>query len=704
MVLGINNNESAKHWMLLIDDINSQNIEYIKSKLENCTLQINTKFPMPLNNNDINIDKSSKSIKSILDRLNIMIGREDSAGWVGVKFVNDTQYKNLSTKIKFWLSDLFKDVIKDLDKYKTPVVYINNDNISKHEWLFITLLFLVGVSFLIVSNKIDSLDISTLSPHNITVKKYGTTEHLKMDNVSLTAITNDKYKTLDDVEKAIYDNNENLKINIIGIDNIIDTSNFYAKLKKKCENSNQFMLVNGGFKNPSYEYTSKIPRIPRDDHFYLTQMIPQYLNLDNQVRIHFKYAIEHEFNKEEYRNCNGNIFYNKLVRVVSIINQLFNESIPKYLVYYGKVNKGDAIILSILNNVPEISLIIMCPDKSIAFRLDNIYELELESSTEIFEIPSRDTRDDAVTMASQAENRVNQVLYNGDTLGMYRPGQFKKCKVKHFNTTYEEIAMWWNREMYIRPGFEVQNDTAIIPTIFKVIKGVNNPREYLESIQKLSCGKTFLCKQAGDLLKLIDYSGMHIHNCTDINGTTFDKQKPFFEHRKLRRDRITSDKNYKYAYLDKYKQDLILDKIEDLLNGDYINDNIMSNSTFIDNVLTTLLNLKGELLRCIQWFEFYNYNPNVIMTLTNENTIREEEMILLVFLRLIGFDILVYVPTCYTSIERFNGNGLAYDEHIIGEANYDINTSNIIVTSNIQVAEEEKQPKKKQGFFSKLFG
>ena len=42
-----------------------------------------------------------------------------------------------------------------------------------------------------------------------------------------------------------------------------------------------------------------------------------------------------------------------------------------------------------------------------------------------------------------------------------------------------------------------------------------------------------------------------------------------------------------------------------------------------------------------------------------------------------------------------------YDEHIVGEYAYNINTNNISVTSNIEI--EEPKEEKKQGFFSKLF-
>ena len=79
-------------------------------------------------------------------------------------------------------------------------------------------------------------------------------------------------------------------------------------------------------------------------------------------------------------------------------------------------------------------------------------------------------------------------------------------------------------------------------------------------------------------------------------------------------------------------------------------------------------------------------------------------MILLALLQNLGFDILIFVPTSYSSIEDYIGNKFIYDTNIIGEANYDINIDRLHVTSNIEINETNtNEQSKKQGFFSKIF-
>ena len=87
--------------------------------------------------------------------------------------------------------------------------------------------------------------------------------------------------------------------------------------------------------------------------------------------------------------------------------------------------------------IDNISLIIAYSDKNKHYKIDNIETLTLSSSTEIFPIPMVDKRDQAFTMAAQAQVVVNKILFSGDTLGMYKIGQLRKCHVKHFNTTYD---------------------------------------------------------------------------------------------------------------------------------------------------------------------------------------------------------------------------------------------------------------------------
>ena len=92
-------------------------------------------------------------------------------------------------------------------------------------------------------------------------------------------------------------------------------------------------------------------------------------------------------------------------------------------------------------------------------------------------------------------------------------------------------------------------------------------------------------------------------------------------------------------------------------------------------ILSTVLNMKPDLLRKIQKFDFTKKNPKIVHINTTETMTSLEDAILMAFLNLIGFDIVLFVPTGYQSIEKYFQNTLLED-YQIGEYIYDLNVPN----------------------------
>ena len=110
-----------------------------------------------------------------------------------------------------------------------------------------------------------------------------------------------------------------------------------------------------------------------------------------------------------------------------------------------------------------------------------------------------------------------------------------------------------------------------------------------------------------------------------------------------------------------------------------------------------------DIINNVQWFEFYTYNPNMIVVLNDANIPSLEDFILLAIIQRLGWDVLVFVPTSYNSIEEYIGDKFNYSTNIIGEAVYDIDTEQLHVTKNIDISDSNNDNKKKTGFFKKLF-
>ena len=88
-------------------------------------------------------------------------------------------------------------------------------------------------------------------------------------------------------------------------------------------------------------------------------------------------------------------------------------------------------------------------------------------------------------------------------------------------------------------------------------------------------------------------------------------------------------------------------------------------------IIAVVLNLKKEILRMVQKFDFTKKNPKLIYINTTEELMGLEDSILVSFLNLAGIDVLFFIPTGYQSIER-HFNRKLMEEHQIGEYMYDL--------------------------------
>lgn len=714
-----------KNKILVIDDVNSANKEEVFDIINKSDLYIDSKFSAPTSNNEI-IGRRSRTI-SIMNQLFTALGDAINKK-KSTMFTNDTQLRNFKVKLLYWCANEFSSVVEKLDKQEDVTVVINNE-MSKHEKIFVRVLADCGATVLVISKNFNNDEInhyigvySTDLKSEVQEVKFGTNEKIdckgaKTNNSVSLPETNEiyavqsitQYNNTDEIETALYNDNKVVKVFVSGMANYIDACNFYAKLYKSCMSNANWVFANNGFPKPTYEQTSTIPRLANDKHDYVLHTVLQFLKVgDNDTKEKVSSIIKNIFNSGTNKELSGQILYNRLVYIVCSLNTLYSSGKPKCIVFYGAVGKNDVVMLEVLSRIDDVSVVVTCSDKNKAVRISGLSLLDLPMSGDLFPVPLVDKRDGASTMAAQAERRVQQTLFSGDTLGMYKPGQFRACSVIDFNTTYDELKLWWNKELYLRPGFETRGDVAVIPTLFKVIKGcIGNSQVFTSEIQKYCCGKTLLCKDRSELGMLYE-PGVHcnIRRCTDVNCTRFEDQKSFFENGKLNRDRIKSGRNYSYSFLDMNKQDMILDKIEDILVNDKVNRKLFrTEQEFIDAVLNVGLNLSMVVLQNIQWFEFYTYNPNLILILKDQNMPDINNMIFLALLQSLGFDVLIFVPTSYSSIENLVGPKFVYNTNIVGEANYEVDTSKLHVTNNIEISDtESNNQQQKKGFFSKLFG
>ncbi len=355
----------------------------------------------------------------------------------------------------------------------------------------------------------------------------------------------------------------------------------------------------------------------------------------------------------------------------------WQEKLPVFL-FYGAYNQNEALLLRTLAGMP-VDVAVFCPDLSASLSIEDGRLLKkcFSKSMPAGRFPEQEKKVRAATVAYEAERELDTMLYQ-DT-GLFRPNQFMKSAPVTLKTTCEEIGIYWKQEAKYRPFFEEDGQRVRVPVIFAKISGVKdgNVKAYWQEIESRLTENTLLITK---LPRLKD---------TDPNPV-----KPhvtsFFRNGKLQVDRIKNHASYQYDYLSEKTQNYILDKIQELISLDWIR---YSGQGIQYTILSVLLNLDKNVVRLIQKFDFTREIPKLIIVNVGEEMCSLEDTIYTAFLNLVGFDILLYVPTGYRTIEKYLKEDIM-EEHQAGGYLFDLTVPRLRMPSGKGGT---------QSIFSKLF-
>lgn len=326
----------------------------------------------------------------------------------------------------------------------------------------------------------------------------------------------------------------------------------------------------------------------------------------------------------------------------------------------GCKSEKEALFLRMLARLP-VDVVLFMPDRSDGNVLkdDRLLEICYEDSMEVRRFPTDNGEARIGTAAYHAERELDAVMYQDS--GIYRNKQYCHASSVTLQTMYEEIAILWQQELKYRPNFNASGDTVTLPVLFAKVSGVKDGAvgAYWSGIKALLTKDAYLISDA-PFIKPSDENPIRAH----VTG--------FLKNGRLQRDKIRAAKAYPYGVLREETQDYLLDKLQLLL------DNRMIEGTFENGteytVIATVLNMKKEIVRLLQQFDFTKINPKLIYINTAETPISLEDTILAAFLNLAGFDIVFFVPTGYRTVERYFNRSFFMEEHQIGDYLYDLKT------------------------------
>ena len=326
------------------------------------------------------------------------------------------------------------------------------------------------------------------------------------------------------------------------------------------------------------------------------------------------------------------------------------------LIYMGGCRSDkESCFLKMMSRLP-VDVILLRPnlDEACTLSADNLMEANYSLSMAVERFPTGDAR--VGTAAYHAERELDTLMYQ-DT-GMYRNHQFSRAESIALRTTFEEFLQLWDLELKYRPNYTTVNGSVSIPVIYTRVCGVKNAslEPYWVQIKKLMTDNTKVITQLPFLTG---------REPNPIASSATD----FLQRGKLNREKIRNHRAYPFAILREETQTYILDKIQVMLDEKLIKGIGVNGMEYL--VISTILNINKDLQRMIQQFDFTKKNPKLLIINTRESMASQEDAILFTFLHLIGFDIAIFVPTGYQSIERWLGRD-NMDEHQIGEYMYDL--------------------------------
>lgn len=288
--------------------------------------------------------------------------------------------------------------------------------------------------------------------------------------------------------------------------------------------------------------------------------------------------------------------------------------------------------------------------------IPKIYSMNFPYKIDLKEFPTSNQSLVVETTAYNAENELTSMLYDGSA-GIFRDNQFTNARVAYLKPMNEEIDILWDKDLNLRQGFSVSSDTVTMPVIFAELLGVKDG-----DINKWNHRFATLYKSAD-----VIYNSEAPLLTNDMLTKTIHSAE-VIKNKKIDVNLLMKHRNYPYSYLSNDIQSYMISKLQELLDIGVI-EGVYTRG--VENeIFTTFvgLNHNEKLIRFIQNFDFTKANPKVMYTWMDRAKIPRSDIIALHYLNLLGFDILVFVPTGYNVLDGFitkklyteykNGNGV----------------------------------------------
>ncbi len=454
-------------------------------------------------------------------------------------------------------------------------------------------------------------------------------------------------------------------VRIFGVE---DKSSYTRDLflwRKKLEDAGRHVTVLEELPIPTPEETARVARTnAQTSAQVIAALLPMLQPMANQkldaaagrAFVELLHELEQENepvmrikNKGVYLVCWFNRYCRKLFEGYSV------GKLP-VLIYFGVCqNAFEALFLRFLARMP-IDLLQIYPEQGAQCFLKDrlLFERVYPDSLDVAHFPDSADAVSYRTAAYHAEQELTETLYQDS--GLYRAHQYQKASAVSLQTMCEEIYILWDKEAVYRPGFEVIDDTVLVPVLTAKVSGIKNrdTGAYWSQVKRMM-GEDTIC------ITRLPY--MQPAEDTRLDPVAFIKN------RKLQREALKNSPAYPYGLLRPEVQDFLLDKVQLLLDSGLIRGTFSQGMEY--KILSVAMQLPKEIVRILQKADFTQAIPKIAVVATGEASCSLEDSILLALLHHACFDVVLFVPTGYQIIEKYYTEPF-FTEHQAGEYLYDL--------------------------------
>lgn len=312
-----------------------------------------------------------------------------------------------------------------------------------------------------------------------------------------------------------------------------------------------------------------------------------------------------------------------------------------------------------------------------------------ETGKEIKEIVS-----DTIEYEKKTKQLLEGLVYQNQDLKQ------KYLSTPFYNATITDFLVFSDKEARFRKGFEANEKEVVVPTFSFLIEGYDFElyRKIVEVVQKNNKSIVLLQdktrKNQGDGLFTENYFNSEVNNEVAKARTHSEKiialqnlRTKITEELKLKIEKyllkeikfntvklslsndIFNDKIYRFQGFNRNVNEFLLRKI-----NEYIEDREFNEEKAI-HFVSLVLQLKQNIIEYIDGLNPSSYIPTIIVFLQERTILEKDNILMLGFLRTLGFDIVILSPAALSGVTQedfdFNANRLE-------QTKYDLNADEII--------------------------